>query len=139
MLAGIGVIGLWIAAHRPRIGWWFNIAAQVVWIGYAVTTQQWGFLIAAAAYAVAYSRLLYYAARSPIPQPSDKKKELSVTDDDDNDLSIVLQYDPESGTWDAQARRDDSVEYDTGPARPRSPEAALMVLALTLYKELGDE
>ena len=58
ILATIGVTGLWIAATRPRIGWWFNIAAQSVWLIYAVTTQQWGFLVTAFAYAVVYARLL---------------------------------------------------------------------------------
>lgn len=58
VLAAVGVTGLWIAATKPRIGWWFNISAQVIWIAYAVTTKQWGFLITAIAYAVVYTRLL---------------------------------------------------------------------------------
>lgn len=62
-LAVIGITGLLIAANRPRIGWWFNIAAQVVWVTYAVVTRQWGFLLSALAYAVAYVRLLRRAYR----------------------------------------------------------------------------
>jgi hypothetical protein len=57
-LAAVGVTGLLIAATRPRIGWWFNIAAQVVWLAYAIATRQWGFLVTAVAYAIAYARLL---------------------------------------------------------------------------------
>lgn len=57
-LAVLGVTGLWIAATHPRVGWWFNIAAQVVWIAYAIATRQWGFLVTAVAYGVVYARLL---------------------------------------------------------------------------------
>lgn len=58
ILAAIGVTGLWIAATRPKVGWWFNIAAQAVWLAYAIATRQWGFLVTAVAYAVVYARLL---------------------------------------------------------------------------------
>jgi len=66
-LATIGVTGLLIAATRPRIGWWFNIAAQAAWVAYAVATRQWGFLLTAVAYAAAYVRLLRSARRKPVP------------------------------------------------------------------------
>jgi hypothetical protein len=58
VLAAIGVTGLWIAATRPTIGWRFNIAAQIVWLAYAVATRQWGFIVTAVAYGVVYLRLL---------------------------------------------------------------------------------
>ena len=58
VLAAIGVTGLYIAATKPRIGWWFNVAAQAVWLAYAIATRQWGFLFTAIAYAAVYARLL---------------------------------------------------------------------------------
>lgn len=58
VLAALGITGLLIAATRPKVGWWVNIGAQVAWVGYAVATRQWGFLLTAVAYAVAYARLL---------------------------------------------------------------------------------
>lgn len=57
-LAAVGITGLLIAATRPHVGWWFNIAAQAVWLAYAVATRQWGFVLTAVAYTVAYVRLL---------------------------------------------------------------------------------
>ena len=51
------------AATKPKVGWWFNIAAQAVWVGYAVATRQWGFLASALAYTAAYVRLLCRAHR----------------------------------------------------------------------------
>ena len=58
VLAAVGVTGLFIAASRPRVGWWFNIVAQAVWLAYALATQQWGFVVTAVAYALVYVRLL---------------------------------------------------------------------------------
>jgi hypothetical protein len=66
-LAALGITGLLIAANRPKIGWWFNIAAQTAWVAYAVATRQWGFLASALAYAVAYLRLLRRAYRPVKP------------------------------------------------------------------------
>lgn len=63
VLAAIGITGLLIAATRPRVGWWFNIVAQLAWVTYAVVTRQWGFLASAVAYGVAYARLLRKAYR----------------------------------------------------------------------------
>lgn len=65
ILAAVGITGLWIAATRPHIGWWFNIAAQGIWVAYAVATRQWGFLLTAVAYAIVYVRLLRRAQRPP--------------------------------------------------------------------------
>lgn len=53
-----------------------------------------------------------------------------------SELEIHLYYSVETATWDAMAMKDGSVEYDSGGHRPKTPEAALYVLALTLYKEL---
>ncbi len=64
-LAVVGLTGLLIAARRPRIGWWFNIAAQAVWITYGITTAQYGFIVMSAGYTVAYVRLLRAAYRAP--------------------------------------------------------------------------
>lgn len=66
-LAALGITGLLIAANRPRVGWWFNIAAQTAWVAYALATRQWGFLASALAYVVAYVRLLRRAYRPAEP------------------------------------------------------------------------
>jgi hypothetical protein len=74
-LAVVGVTGLLIAARRPRVGWWFNIAAQAAWVAYAVASRQWGFLLTAVAYAVAYARLL---RRAYAPAPTTEQPDLRV-------------------------------------------------------------
>lgn len=67
-LAVVGLTGLLIAARRPRIGWWFNIAAQAVWISYGLATDQHGFILMSAGYTVAYIRLLRRAYQPTPPQ-----------------------------------------------------------------------
>lgn len=69
VLAGLGLTGLYIAANRPRVGWWFNVGAQLIWFAYGIATTQWGFIITAIAYAFVYLRLLRRAYQ---PKPEDK-------------------------------------------------------------------
>lgn len=68
-LAAIGITGLFIAASRPRVGWWFNIVAQVAWLAYAVASRQWGFLLTVVAYGFVYVRLLRRAYAPPPASP----------------------------------------------------------------------
>jgi hypothetical protein len=56
ILAAVGVTGLWLAGSDRAIGWAVGVAAQALWIAYAVTTQQWGFLVTAFAYGAVYIR-----------------------------------------------------------------------------------
>lgn len=69
LLSSIGILGLLIAARQPRIGWSINLAAQALWTVYALSTGQHGFLLAAAAYTVAYGRLLR-RAHTTAPRPA---------------------------------------------------------------------
>lgn len=68
ILAVVGLTGLSIAAHRPRVGWWFNIAAQVAWVTFGAVTHQYGFIVMSAGYTVAYIRLLRRAYTHTPPQ-----------------------------------------------------------------------
>ncbi len=61
VLAAFGITGILVARKRPDIGWWFNIAAQVPWTVYAVTTGQWGFLASGVCYTTGYVLLLRQA------------------------------------------------------------------------------
>lgn len=54
LLTAVGVFGLYLAGRKDRRGWMVGIGAQVLWIAYAVSTRQWGFLISAAAYGWVY-------------------------------------------------------------------------------------
>lgn len=67
LLSAAGITGLLVAARHPRAGWTINICAQGLWAVYAITTDQYGFVLAAAAYTVAYVRLL---RRAGVAQPT---------------------------------------------------------------------
>lgn len=41
----IGVSGFWLAGRKVWWAWYINIANQVLWVSYAVASQQWGFLL----------------------------------------------------------------------------------------------
>lgn len=41
----IGVIGFYLAGKKVWWAWYVNIANQVLWLIFAVVTEQWGFLI----------------------------------------------------------------------------------------------
>lgn len=53
-LALIGIIGLYIAGRKSSWGWAIGLGAQFLWIIYAVSTKQYGFILSAFAYAWVY-------------------------------------------------------------------------------------
>lgn len=56
LLASIGLLGIWLTGSRRRVGFLLGVGAQVLWLAYAITTGQWGFIATAIAYAVVYGR-----------------------------------------------------------------------------------
>lgn len=58
-LAAVGIIGIWLAGNRSRIGWALGLSAQVLWVIFALVTIQYGFILSALAYGFVYGRNLY--------------------------------------------------------------------------------
>lgn len=56
VLAAVGILGLYVAGRRLWWGWAIGLAAQVLWIAYAIVTRQWGFIASALAYGFVYGR-----------------------------------------------------------------------------------
>lgn len=56
VLAAVGVTGLYLAGRRIWWAWLIGLAAQVLWIAYAIATAQYGFLVSATAYGAVYLR-----------------------------------------------------------------------------------
>lgn len=56
VLTALGVLGLLLAGSRKRVGWALGLAAQPLWVLYAVMTHQWGFIISAVIYGGVYLR-----------------------------------------------------------------------------------
>jgi hypothetical protein len=56
LLTAVGVFGLYLAGRRSPWGWAVGIGAQVLWLAYAITTRQWGFIVSCFAYGAVYIR-----------------------------------------------------------------------------------
>jgi len=56
VLASVGILGLWLAGSKRRIGWAIGLGAQGLWIAYALATEQYGFIATALAYGFVYAR-----------------------------------------------------------------------------------
>jgi len=54
VLAAIGVTGIFFVGRKTIWGWLVLLLNECLWIVYAVTTKQYGFIFAAIAYAVVY-------------------------------------------------------------------------------------
>ena len=56
LLTAVGVTGLYLAGQKKRWAWLVGLGAQSLWLAYAMVTQQWGFIVSAAAYGWVYAR-----------------------------------------------------------------------------------
>jgi hypothetical protein len=56
LLAAVGIFGLYLAGKKIWWSWGVGIAAQVLWIAYAIATEQWGFIVAALGYGWVYTK-----------------------------------------------------------------------------------
>jgi nicotinamide riboside transporter PnuC len=54
VLAAIGVTGIFFVGRKTIWGWLILCLNEVLWIIYAVTTKQYGFIFAAIAYGIVY-------------------------------------------------------------------------------------
>jgi len=58
LLTAVGVTGLYFAGRKRSLGWAIGLGAQVLWVAYALTTDQYGFLVSAGAYGWIYAKNL---------------------------------------------------------------------------------
>lgn len=56
ILGFVGVFGFFFAGRKVWWSWYINIAAQALWVTYAIVTTQWGFIASAAVYTVIFIR-----------------------------------------------------------------------------------
>ena len=54
VLAVVGVIGIYFVGRKTIWGWIVLLFNEVLWIAYAVITEQYGFIFSAIAYGVVY-------------------------------------------------------------------------------------
>ena len=56
VLTAVGVTGLYFAGRKVWWAWLIGLSAQVLWLAYAVATEQYGFVVSAFAYGWVYAR-----------------------------------------------------------------------------------
>lgn len=59
ILAAIGVTGLYLTTKKLAVGFAVGVLVQVLWIAYAITTNQFGFIASALAYGAVNALGLY--------------------------------------------------------------------------------
>ena len=55
ILTAVGITGLYFAGSFYWWSWLFGIAAQGLWLAYAIATRQWGFVASAVFYGWVYA------------------------------------------------------------------------------------
>lgn len=53
-LSAVGILGIWLAGRKNLWGWAVGFGAQILWIAFALTTEQYGFIASAFAYGTIY-------------------------------------------------------------------------------------
>lgn len=56
LLTAVGAVGLYIAGRKHPAGWLVGLGAQGLWIAYALSTKQYGFLFSSLIYGSVYAR-----------------------------------------------------------------------------------
>lgn len=56
VLAAVGILGLYLAGSKNKLGWAVSFGAQLLWFIFAIVTAQYGFILSAVAYGFVYAR-----------------------------------------------------------------------------------
>lgn len=80
ILMAVGVFGLRVAGKHNRLGWAVGFGAQGLWIAFAITTKQYGFIVSALAYGWVYAaNFLSWRPKAPnAPEAGDVKEEVAA-------------------------------------------------------------
>jgi hypothetical protein len=54
LLAIIGIFGIYFVGKKTVWGWLVLLVNEVIWIAYAISTKQYGFIVSAIAYGIVY-------------------------------------------------------------------------------------
>lgn len=50
VIATTGIVAMWLIGSKKVAGLWLSLAGQVMWVVYAIYSQQYGFLLGAIVY-----------------------------------------------------------------------------------------
>jgi hypothetical protein len=66
ILATIGVTGIFFVGRKSIWGWLVLLFNECLWMIYAITTDQYGFIFASLAYAAVYIRSYVHWSKEPV-------------------------------------------------------------------------
>ena len=66
VLAAIGVTGIYFVGRKSIWAWFLLLFNECLWMAYAITTEQYGFIFAAIAYAIVYIRSYIHWSKEPV-------------------------------------------------------------------------
>lgn len=55
-LSIFGIVGIYLAGKKLKAGWAVGFFAQIVWIVYAIISEQYGFILASIAYGYVHAK-----------------------------------------------------------------------------------
>ena len=65
VLSGAGLLTMYLAPRKPMWAWTLALSVQPLWIWWALTYQQYGFLATTAVYILIYCSNVYRTLRVP--------------------------------------------------------------------------
>ena len=68
VLAVVGVAGIYFVGRKDAWGWFVLLFNETLWIGYAIVTKQYGFILSALAYAAVYIKSYIHWSKEPVNQ-----------------------------------------------------------------------
>jgi len=80
ILAAIGVTGIFFVGRKVMWAWLLLLLNECLWIMYAVTTKQYGFIFAAVAYGVVYIKSFIHWRNDDVISAAAVEENKSVPD-----------------------------------------------------------
>ena len=78
----MGLLAMWLVPKHPATGWAIGLASEGVWLLYALTTGQYGFIVGSIAYAIVYTRNLNKSLRKISRTTTKKEAHASANSED---------------------------------------------------------
>jgi hypothetical protein len=66
VLACIGITGIYFVGRKTVWGWIVLLVNELLWMGYAIDTEQYGFIFSALAYGIVYIKSFIHWRRDEL-------------------------------------------------------------------------
>jgi len=113
VLTIVGVTGMYLVGRKIWWAWWVGTGAQIIWMAYAVSTKQWGFIVSAVAYGWVQSRnAVKWTAehRARGVRPCDSPKHVGPVTIHKGDLAYTYVECPHCESWPPMTELDEAEE-----------------------------